>query len=162
MTQFDIRYSELTDYPFLLKWLSDPDNLKWFPMSTPKEVEMAAKNWVGFSRFRSSLTATIQGEPCGIGTLYLMPFKKLAHEAMFQIIVDKHARKQGIGTSLVKNLVHLAKSYFRLEGIYAEVFGDSPLLSILEKQKFEVFARQADYVKDKDGYLERICLERLF
>ena len=155
----DIRYSEASDERALLKWLLDPDDLQWFPMSEGEELNIAVRNWIGFSKFRSSLTATVKGEPAAVGTLFLMPYKKVAHQASFYLIVDKRWRKKGIGDSMLKNLLNLAKNYFRLDSLYAEIYEGCPILSVLEKNGFERFVYQKDFVKD-NGYKARIILER--
>ncbi len=67
---FDIRYTQVEDESFLYEWISDPETNRWLPMSTDEEIRQAAKNWIGFSRFQSSLTGTIQGKPAAIGTLF--------------------------------------------------------------------------------------------
>jgi len=111
-----------------------------------------------FCRYQSSLTATIRHIPCGIATLFLMPYKKISHQCSFKICVNpKHWRK-GIGSSLIKNLKHLAKEHFHLEAIYTEVFDDNPLIPLLKKFGFYEFARQENYIKTKKGYKGRVCL----
>ncbi len=156
---YDIRYSQLSDFDYLKKWLFSPGMLHWFPMSAPKEVEDAAQCWIGYSRFSASITATIDGIPCGIGTLFLMPYRKVAHHCQFKIIVSPEFQKKGIGASLVKNLMHLAKKYFHLEKIHIEIFEGNPILNLLLKHGFRIYARQQKYVKEGDRYLERILLE---
>lgn len=160
--EFDIRYSELQDGEHLKNWLMQPQDQKWFPMSTPQEVEDSSRNWIGFSKYRASLTAVAKGKPCGIATLFLMPYKKVSHHAMFYIIVDPNFRKKGIGTSLMKKLLNLAHNYFRLESVHTEVYEGCPLLSVLNKCGFEQFAYQENFVKTEEGYLARILLEHFF
>jgi RimJ/RimL family protein N-acetyltransferase len=156
---FDIRYTYLTDTLFLKRWLAAPGMLHWFPMSLEKEVEDAVQCWMGFCRYSSSITATLNGVPCGVGTLFLMPYKKVAHHALFKIIVDPQHQHKGIGTALVKNLKHLAKTYFSLEIIHIEVFEGNPLIHILKKLDFHEFGRQERFVKEGDKYFSRILLE---
>ncbi len=156
---YDIRYTDLNDEPYLRQWLAAPGVLHWFPMSQEKEVDDAIQCWIGFSRYSCSLTATIDGVPCGIGTLFLMPYRKVAHHCLFKIIVDPHHQRKGIGSSLLKNLKHLAKTYFRLELMHIEVFEGNPLISLLKKQDFHEFVRQERYVKEGERYFARILLE---
>jgi len=156
---FDIRYTYLTDAQYLREWLMQPQVEHWFPVSGEKEIEDAIQCWIGFCRFSCSLTATIDGVPCGIGTLFLMPYRKVAHQCLFKLVVDPAHQRKGIGTSLLKNLKHLAKNQFHLELMYIEVFEGNPLISILHKFKFTEFARQENYVKENDKYLARILLE---
>ncbi|MGC1878177.1 MAG: GNAT family protein [Rhabdochlamydiaceae bacterium] len=155
----DIRYTYVTDTPYLRDWLLDPEVQKWFPVSEEKEIEDAIQCWIGFSRYSSSLTATLAGTPCGIGTLFLMPYRKVAHHCIFKIVVDPKHQRKGIGTSLLKNLKHLAKNYFHLDLIHIEVFEGNPFIHLLKKFDFHEFARQDRFVKDKEGYKGRVLLE---
>lgn len=157
---FDIRYTQVTDAPSLRKWLSAPGMLHWFPMATEREVENAIAVWIGFCRINASLTATYKGEPCGIGTLFLMPYRKVAHHCLFKMIVDPQFQRQGVGTALLRNLKHLAKNYFRLELMHIEIFEGNPIQLLLKKQGFREFAKQKHYVKEESGdYLGRILME---
>lgn len=157
--EFDIRYTHVDDAPILRKWIDAPGALHWFPMSTPAEVENAVQVWIGFSRISSSLTATYQGKPIGIGTLFLMPYRKVAHHCIFKIIVDPDFRRRGAGTLLLRNLKHLAKNYFRLELMHIEFFEGNPIEKLLKKENFREFARQPNYVKEGDRYLGRVLME---
>lgn len=144
--ELDIRYSEEKDLPFLEAWFQDLKALDDFPFG-PEEKGAALKNWMGFAKYRASLTATLGGAPVAIATLFLMPYKKVAHHASFYIIVDPSKRRQGVGASLLKNIVHLAKARFRLESVYAEVFSNSLLPPLLESQGFSLVFRQEGFVK---------------
>lgn len=155
----DIRYTYVTDISYLRQWIKSPGMLKWFPMTEEKEVEDALQCWIGFSRWSCSITATINHIPCGIGTLFLMPYKKVAHHCLFKVIVDPHHQRKGIGNTLIRNLKHLAKSYFHLEMISTEVFEGNPIISVLEKNNFQEIFRQRNFVKTEDGYKARIFLE---
>ncbi len=158
-TDFDIRFSELTDLPSLESWFSDPAACNDFPFGAA-EKEDALKNWIGFSKFKASLTGVIEDNPCAIGTLFLMPYRKVAHHCSFYLIVDPKYRRQGIGTSMVRNLLHLAKTRFRLDSVHAEIYEPSLLLPILRKLEFEEFARQEDYVRVDGQSRPRLLLER--
>ena len=158
---FDIRYTYLSDAPFLRKWLHFPEVQHWFPVVEEKEIEDSVQCWIGFSRYSSSITATLdKGETiCGIGTLFLMPYRKVAHHCLFKMIVDPQYQRQGIGSSLLKNLKHLAKNYFHLELMHIEVFEGNPFIHLLKKYDFHEFARQEKFVKDGDKYYARILYE---
>lgn len=157
-SDFDIRYSTLDDMPFLRNWLKTEGMLHWYPPSNDQELENFARVWMGFSRYNATLTATYKGEPVAISTLFLMPYRKVAHHCMFQIIVDPAQTRKGVGTSLVKNLRHLAKTQFNQEMIYAEVLDEGPLVPLLEKLEFKPFARQEKYVKEEGNYFPRILM----
>lgn len=155
----DIRYTYITDTPHLRRWLNDPLVQKWFPVSEEKEIEDAVRCWIGFSKYSASLTATFNGTPCGIGTLFLMPYRKVAHHCIFKIVVDPAYQKRGIGASLLRNLKHLAKNYFHLDLIHLEVYEGNPIVRLLEAQNFHQFVRQEKYVKDENGYRARLLFE---
>jgi len=154
---FDIRFSELEDLSALQSWFSTPESCDAYPFGF-EEREDALKNWIGFSKFKASLTGTMEGVPCAIGTLFLMPYRKVAHHCSFYLMVDPAHRNKGIGTSMVRNLLHLAKTRFRLESVHVEVYEPSLLLPILKKQGFEQFARQENFA---DSHA-RILLEHFF
>ncbi len=155
---FDIRYTKIFDISYLRNWICDPKILYWFPMIKDEEIELAISCWMNFARYNASLTATWNDVPCGIATLFLPPYKKIAHHCLFKICVSPEYQGRGIGTSLIKNIKHLAKTQFHLEEIYAEVFEGNPLIPILEKQNFHELLRQKYYVKMKDHYLSRVIL----
>lgn len=159
LAELDIRYTYVTDTPYLRQWLLDPEVQRWFPVSEEREIEDAVQCWIGFSRYSASLTATVKGAPCGIGTLFLMPYRKVAHHCLFKLVVDPKFQRKGVGSSLLKNLKHLAKNYFHLELMHIEVFEGNPFISLLQKFDFQEFARQEKFVKDSRGYHSRILYE---
>jgi len=155
--EYDIRYSETEDVKNLQSWLSDTETLKHFPATDLKEMELMSNFWMGFSRFKSSLTATFGNEPCGIATLFLMPYKKVAHHSLFYLVVDPSFRNRGVGDSLLKNLKHLAKTRFRLEILQIEIWEDNlPMIHLLERHGFFVLMKQKGYVKQDGEYLARV------
>lgn len=158
---FDIRYSSLDDLVYLQEWFKDPAACDDYPFN-PQEKEDSIKNWIGFSKYKASLTGTIDSVPCAIGTLFLMPYKKVAHHCSFYIIVDPKHRRKGIGTSMLRNLLHLAKSRFRLESVHVEIYEPSALLPILIKLGFEQFVRQENFVKVNGVGRARLILEHFF
>ncbi len=155
----DIRYTYVTDIMYLKKWLNTPGMLQFFPMTSEKEVDDAAQCWIGFCRWSSSLTVTIGHVPCAIGTIFLMPYKKVAHQGLFKIIVDPQWQRKGIGSSLVRNLKHLAKNYFHLELMNIEVFEGNPLILLLKKEGFYEVFRQEKFVKEDGRMKARIFME---
>lgn len=160
MEELDIRYTEPSDEQDLEQWLEDAQMMQWFPFSNEKERKIMAKNWIGFSKYKASLTGVVANKPCAMATLFLMPYKKVSHHAMFYLIVEKKMQRKGIGNSMLKNLLHLAKNYFHLEILHAEVMEGAPIIPLLEKFKFSCFATQDRYFKTKQGYLARKFFER--
>src|SRR3569832_919298 len=159
MEGLDIRYTFVTDDSYLRQWLYQPDILKWFPVSTEKEIEDAIHCWIGFCRNSCSLTATIDHVPCAIGTLFLMPYRKVAHQALFKVVVDPKWQKKGIGESMIRNLKHLAKNYFHLDIFAIEVFEGNPIVSLLKKNGFQEIFRQETFLKGVAISLARLYME---
>jgi putative acetyltransferase len=143
--EFDIRYSELDDLESLKGFFRSEDDFDDFPF-TGEESEEAFKNWIGFAKFKASLTGMMGGTPCAVGTLFLMPYRKIAHHAFFFLMVHPDFRRQGIGSSMVRNLIHLAKTRFLLEKLQIEIYEESALISVLEKLGFERFVRQDNFI----------------
>jgi putative acetyltransferase len=158
---YDIRYSRVTDISYLKKWMIDPRILQYLPFDyhQSQELEYFAKNWIGFSRYQASLTAVYNAHPCGIGTLFLMPYRKVAHMAMMYIVVDPLWQRKGIGSSLLKNLMHHARNHFKLELLNIEIMDNNPILSILKKNGFYEVFRQEKYFKVNGKYHARILME---
>lgn len=157
----DIRYTEQGDAKYLKEWLMDPSVNFCFPMSDEMEVDDAVHRWISFYRYKCSLTALCDGEPCGLSTLYLNPYKKIAHQCEFGIIVGGKYRNQGIGTELLRNLENLAKKYFNIELLHLQVYGGNPAIQLYERMGFKEFGRQNGWIKEKDGsYTARIFMEK--
>jgi len=160
-SNFDIRFSEMQDLPFLQQWLEGPSACDPFPFDA-SEKELALQNWIGFSKYKASLTGLLGDRPCAIGTLFLMPYRKVAHHCSFYLVVDPNERRKGIGTAMVRNLLHLAKTRFRLESVSAEIYEPSPLLPILQKLNFEQLVRQENFIKVGGCGEARLLLEHFF
>lgn len=157
----ELRYTIPEDATNLKEWLSEPGILKGFPMADPPEIEDSVKHWIGFSKYKSSLTAVIDGIPCGIATLCLMPYRKLAHQCLLSIIVSKEARNKGVGTLLMNNLLHLAKEYFRIEVIYLEVYEGNPAISLYKRFGFTEIGYQKHFMKENGEYIGKVIMERI-
>lgn len=159
MEELEIRYTEAKDEKYLHQWLADTDTLKSYPPSSEAEVNIFTSNWIGFARIKSSLTAMLNGEVCAIGTLFLMPYKKVSHQSILYMIVDPKYRNKGIGSDLLKNMLHLAKDYFKLEVVTVEVMDGSNLIKILDKYGFEKYGLQPDYINDNGKLADRILYQ---
>ncbi|BBI18132.1 GNAT family N-acetyltransferase [Neochlamydia sp. S13] len=158
----ELRYSDLSDGKYLKQWLLDPSVARWFPMFDEVEIDDAVARWIGFSRYKCSLTATKEGVPCGITTLYLQPYRKLAHQCEFGIIVAPEMRGQGVGTLLISNLSHMAKENFKIEVLHLQVYAENPAIHLYTRMGFREFGRQTHWIKEKDGfYVGRVFMERL-
>lgn len=158
---FDIRYSTEEDLPFLETCFEEANVCDYFPFSE-REKKDALKNWIGFAKYKAGLVGLINDKPCAIGTLLLMPYRKVAHHGSFYLIVDPKHRKKGIGESMVKNLLHLARTRFRLESVHVELYEPSPIRSLLLKMGFQQFVRQENFVKLQGQPRARLLLEYRF
>lgn len=160
-TPLEIRYSDLADGKYLKQWLLEPSIARWFPVHDMPEIDDAVARWIGFSRYKCSLTAVKNGEPCGIATLYLQPYRKLAHQCEFGIIVSKEQRGKGIGTELIRNLIHLAKENFHIELLHLQVYIENPAINLYKRMGFVEFGRQTHWIKEVDGtYTGRVFMEK--
>lgn len=156
----EIRYTEPGDAKYLKEWLMDPGTRRWFPMEDEVEVDDAVMRWIAFYRYKCSLTVTKDGVPCGIATLYLQPYRKLAHQCEFGIIIGKDYRSMGLGTYLMSSILHLAKEKFKIELIHLQVYAENPAMNLYRKFGFKEFGRQNAWIKEKDHYDGRIFMER--
>jgi len=155
-----VRFTEPSDADHLKAWLLDPEVASWFPMADEAEIEDAVRRWISFSRIRCSLTAELNGVPCGITTLYLQAYKKLTHQAEFGIIVGPGFRNKGIGSYLIKSVMKLAKEQFHLELLHLQVYAENPAIRLYKRMGFREFGRQSHWIKEKDRYVGRIFMER--
>lgn len=155
---YDIRFSVAEDYSYLQEWFQSPEACDDFPFGV-KEQDDALKNWIGFAKYKASLTGMIDDLPCAIGTLFLMPYRKVAHHCSFYLCVDPKHRRKGLGTSMVRNLLNLAKTRFRLEAVHVEIYEPSSILPLLLKTGFQEIVRQDNFVKINGNPRARIILE---
>jgi putative acetyltransferase len=157
----EIRYTEPSDAKYLKEWLLEPGVLRWFPMSDEIEVDDSVARWIGFSRYKCSLTAVKDGVPCGLATLFLQPYRKLAHQCEFGIIVGGNYRNQGVGSHLINSLMQLAKEFFHIELLHLQVYTENPAIRLYERFGFREFGRQPEWIKNLDGtYAGRVFMEK--
>ncbi|PIS01981.1 MAG: N-acetyltransferase [Chlamydiae bacterium CG10_big_fil_rev_8_21_14_0_10_42_34] len=156
-----IRFGKESDQKYLIEWLLQPGVLDGFPLHDLREIEDAARIWVSYSSQHAVLTALWDGVPCGIANLYLQPYKKLAHQCLFAIIVDEKMRGKGIGTKLMKDLMALAKERFKLEFIHLEVYEGNPAIHLYERLGFEKYGVHKHFMKDKDKYVDKILMQKV-
>lgn len=157
----EIRYTEMGDGKYLKEWLQDPNVNRWFPMADEVEIDDAVARWIGFARWRCSLTAVKEGKPIGLSTLYLQPYKKLAHQCEFGIIVSDQERGKGVGTLLLTSLMSLAKDTFKIDLLHLQVYAENPAIRLYNRLGFKEFGRQDAWIKELNGtYTGRIFMER--
>lgn len=155
-----VRYTEGEDAKYLKEWLMEPETLKWFPMDDEMEIDDAVMRWIAFYRYKCSLTILKDGVPCGLATLYLQPYRKLAHQCEFGIIVGEKYRNMGIGSYLMNSVMHLAKEKFKIELIHLQVYADNPAIKLYQRFGFKEFGRQDSWIKERHGYAGRVFMER--
>lgn len=156
----EVRYTEADDAKYLKSWLMEPDAAQAFPMQDELEVEDAVMRWIAFYRFKCSLTILKDGIPCGIGTLYLQPYLRLAHQCEFGIILGAGYRNQGLGSILMHYLLHLAKEKFKITLIHLQVYHQNPAINFYKRFGFKEFGRQNEWIKEEDQYGGRVFMER--
>ena len=156
-----IRFSEKSDAKYLMKWLSDPEILQWFPMYNKFEIEDSVRMWMSYLTYRAVITVVYDGKVCGNGLIYLNSLKKISHTALFAMIVDKEYRGKGIGTALLKELFKLAKERFKLEMLHLEVYTSNPAIHLYERQGFRRFGVHKKFLKEPDGtYYDKILMQK--
>ena len=156
---YDIRYSDLSDSEFVISWLKDSETAIWYPPETDGDKEVFVRNWLGFSKYKASLTALFKKTPIGVATIYLMPYIKVAHICSLYAIVDPAYQRKGVGVSLLRNLKHLAKQRFRLEAMHCEVYQGAPIERALIKAEFTRIIYQEKYIDFPDGPRARVIYE---
>jgi putative acetyltransferase len=156
----ETRYTEPGDAKYLKEWLLETGTMRWFPMEDEIEIDDAVMRWIAFYRYKCSLTILKDGIPCGIATLYLQPYRKLAHQCEFGIIVGDKYRNMGIGSYLMSSIMHLAKEKFKITLIHLQVYAENPAMNLYRRFGFKEFGRQNEWIKEKDRYVGRVFMER--
>jgi putative acetyltransferase len=102
--------------------------------------------------------------PCGIANLYLQPYKKLAHQCLFAIIVDEKYRGKGVGTVLMKELIALAKNTFKIQVLHLEVYEGNRARRLYERMGFVQYGIQRHFVKEQENgsvkYLAKVMMQK--
>lgn len=155
----DIRYTRGLDELYLHEWIKDPVNLPYLPCFTEEEIKNYARFWMYYSSKKAGLSLIEQDRCRGMGVFILMPYEKVKHHALLQIIMDPKFNFTNYHSSLLKNMQHLAKNYLQLEAIYMEYLGPKEGMTIYLEHGFEVYAEQKGYVSGP--YPDKICLEYL-
>lgn len=156
------RPAEEADQKYLVEWLLQPGVLEGFPLYDLREIEDAAKLWMSYSKQGSALIALCDGEPCGTAVLYISPYRKLAHQCLFAIIVDEKRRGQGVGTALLQELTRLAKEKFHISLLHLEVYEGNLAIELYQKLGFVRYGFQRHFVKvpHENRYIGKIMMQK--
>lgn len=160
MSLIEIKRSEESDQKHLVEWFLEPGVLKWFPLTDLREIEDAARIWMSYAKQKAVLTAYYEGAPCGTANLYIQPYKKLAHQCLFAIIVSEKFRGKGVGTKLLNELIEMAKNDFSIELLHLEVYEGNPAIKLYERFGFQEYGRQKHFIKDQGNYITKILMQK--
>ena len=155
-----IRPSVESDGPLLASWIAKPDVLRWFPMSDQREIDDSVRIWMGYIRLGASFTAEYQGKPAGMAVLYLQPYKRLSHHALFAIIVDENHRNLGIGKALIQYFEKEAYEKFNIELLHLEVYDGNPAIRLYERLGFKEYGRHPRFIKENGKYVCKILMQK--
>ncbi len=161
MSEIEIRISTPDDGQYMLEWFKEPGVLRYFPMVNDQESEHAAKIWLSFARIEASFTAELDGVVCGTAVIYVQVVKKLAHQALFAIIIDRKMRGLGIGTKMMHYLMKVAKEKFKIETLHLEVYKGNPAKRLYDRLGFVEYGCHRRFLKEPSGeYLSKIVMQK--
>ncbi len=155
-----IRISDPSDGPLLASWIVKPDVLRWFPMSNEREIEDSVKIWLGHIRYEASFTAEYEGKVAGMAVLYLQPYQRLSHHALFAIIVDENFRNKGIGKALIEHFEKEARDKFKMEFLHLEVYEGNPAINLYGRLGFKKFGIHPRFIKENGSYVGKILMQK--
>lgn len=155
-----IRPSVESDASILTSWIIKPDVLRWFPMSDQREIDDSVRIWMGYAKMGASFTADYNGKPAGMAVLYLQPYKRFAHHALFAIIVDENHRNLGIGKTLIEHFEKAAKEIFKLDFLHLEVYEGNPAKRLYERMGFKEFGTHPRFLKENGKYMSKILMQK--
>jgi putative acetyltransferase len=160
MDKVSFRTGQESDQKYLVEWLLQPGVLDGFPLADLREVEDAARIWMSYAKKGANLTALWEGVPCGNATLYLQPFRKLAHQCLFAIIVDEKYRGKGVGRALLTRLMDLAKAQFGIALLHLEVYEGNRAIHLYSDLGFVQYGCQKHFVKEGGKYRSKILMQK--
>lgn len=161
MQNIEIRKSVLEDITFLRECLLDPDVLGFYPMCNEKEVDDALISWKYYIKEQFAFTAIDENKnQVGMANLYINTFEKLKRQSLFSIVVDKKLRGKGIGTLLLKKLIHSAKQEYNLHVLHLEVYENNPAYNLYYRLGFRQYSVHKRFLKEEDGqYRDKINMQ---
>lgn len=158
----EVRLSEEADGLAWARWLMEPDVQVYYPMANDKERQESVERMQAYARYKCSLTAVCEGEVAGIVYVNLHPYRKLAHQALFTIIVGEKFRGRGIGRLLLEHLERFCKQNFNLEMLHLEVYEGNPAIRLYRRMGYREFGFQSHWIKERPGeYRGKISMEKV-
>lgn len=155
-----VRPAEVEDTVYLKKWLMQPEVLQWFPMCDEKEIDDSIRVWTSYISLKAAVTACIDGIPVGMSNVYVQPYEKFAHQALFSILVDSAHHGKGVGTLLLTELMKLAKEEHKIELLHLEVYDKNPAIFLYEKMGFKIYGKEPRFIKYEGEYADKILMQR--
>ena len=155
-----IRPSVESDGPILGSWIIKPDVLRWFPMCDQREIDDSVRIWMGYSRLGASFTAEYDGKPAGMAVLYLQPYQRFSHHALFAIIVNEDFRNRGIGKALIEYFERVAREQFKITLLHLEVYDGNPAKRLYEREGYKEYGRHPRFIKEAGKYICKILMQK--
>lgn len=156
-----IRYGTEEDGKYWAEWLKDPVVQGYFPMLGEEENAQSVQRMQLHTRYRSVLVAEVDGEVAGVAYINLSPFRKLAHQGLFTLIVSQKHRGKGVGTKLMEQLHKLAKEGFGLEMLHLEVYEGNPAIRLYRRLGYRECGFQSHWIKLPSGeYRGKIFMDK--
>lgn len=153
----DIRYTRGLDELCLQEWIKHPSNLECLPCSSEEEIRNFSRSWMFYCSKKAGLSIVENDRCLGMAVLILMPYEKVKHHAILQMIMDPRPQIKNYQSILLKNILHLAKNYLNLEAIFIEHIGPIKTLEVYLEHGFKVYVEQKGYVTG--SFPDKICLE---
>ena len=145
----------------LKEWLSEEGILAYFPMCNASEVDDSIRLWLSFVPKHAAFTYEKDGQPVGMAVIYLQPFEKHKHIALFAIIVDPRYRGQGIGSKLIRHLEKTGKNELGLEILHLEVYEGNPAYDLYRRLGYKEYGKQKRFLREAPNkYSTKVCMQK--
>lgn len=155
-----VRFTEEKDKTLLESCFREENVLHWYPMDPGPEVEDCVRIWMELALKKEGITAEYEGVSCGMAVLYVSPFKKYAHQCLFAIIVAEKYRQKGVGARLIEEIKKIAKQNYHIEILHLEVYEENPAISLYKKMGFEEYGVEKRFIKEKEGYFNKVLMRQ--
>lgn len=136
-----------------------------FLVTTLEEFQISIedeKKWIAArldNARETFLVAEVAGELVGMLVFQSPPRKRLSHTGTFGMMVEKRYRGQGIGKSLIEELLAWAKQNPHIQKVSLGVFATNvAAIALYKKMGFTEEGRKVKEYKVKDGYVDDILM----